>query len=132
MVKRLGELKTEITKNLTGRSPLEIYEDAEPYLREKWEDELAAGIEAEYRRQRAEILTGLQWWLRDIWLAVLNVGTGMLSYPEMAAQAQAVARRISVEQAMENLQVMGQTHWLLGSNVQEALVLEVGLLQLRF
>ena len=43
----------------------------------------------------------------------------------------AVARRISPNQAMENLQLLEQTQRLLFSNVQEALALEVGLLKLK-
>ena len=131
LVNKLGSLKNQITENLTSRSPLEKYDDLEPQLRQKWEDELAASIEAEYRHQRAEILTGLQWWLRDVWLSALRLGTEMLSYPQLVNQAQTVARRISLEQATENLRVVGQTHQLLNSNVQEALALEVGLLQLK-
>ena len=43
-------------EELTARSPLEKYDDVEKELRERWEDELKAAIEAEYRRQRADLL----------------------------------------------------------------------------
>ena len=131
LVTQLKALKSSLTDELTQRSPLERYEDAEPQLREKWEDELAAGIEAEYRHQRTGILTGLQWWLRDICLLTLKMKPEMLVYPELAAKTQTVAERISVGSAMENLRVMDHTQWLLNSNVQEALALEVTLLKLR-
>jgi hypothetical protein len=42
------------------RSPLERYEDVERDLREKWEEELKAAIEAEYRRQRTDALLELR------------------------------------------------------------------------
>jgi len=131
LLNKLNTVKAAITEAITKRSPLERYEDAEPKLREKWEEELAAAIEAEYRRQRTDLLVGVQWWLRDIWLETLRLGHEMFTYPELAAMIQQVARRISPEQAMENLRLLEQTQRLLASNVQEALVLEVGLLKLK-
>src|SRR5580765_6325453 len=65
LLNKLNEAKAAIEEVLTKRSPLERYDDAEPNLREKWEEELKAAIEAEYRRQRTDLLVGLQWWLRD-------------------------------------------------------------------
>ena len=50
---------------------MEKYRDAEEELREKWEEELKAAIEAEYRRQRGDFLLALQWWLRDVWVQTL-------------------------------------------------------------
>ncbi len=131
LMERLTELKTAITDALTKRSPLERYEDIDPKLQEKWEEELEAAIEAEYRRQRADLLTGLQWWLRDIWLETLQSGREWFTYPQLAPASQAVAGRISPPQAMRNLQLLEQTQRLLASNVQEALALEVGLLKLK-
>ncbi len=52
IMKKLGEQKDQIEKDLSARSPLERYEDLEPRMRDKLEDELAAAVEAEYRRQR--------------------------------------------------------------------------------
>jgi hypothetical protein len=100
-------------------------------LREKWEDELAAAIESEYRRRRADLLLLLQWWLRDIWLHSVAAGKELLNFPKISG-AETVARRISPKQALENLQTLEQTQRLLHTNVQEALALEVGLLKLHF
>ena len=129
LLKKLGEIKEEIEKVLTARSPLEKYDDVEPDLRKKWEDELTAAIEAEYRLQRSDLLIAVQWWLRDVWLQTLSVRDGLLNFPQLAGAAQ-VAKRLSPRQAMENLRVLERTQKLLGSNVQEALALEVGLLKL--
>ena len=131
LLSQLNEIKAEAKEALTKRSPLERYEDIEPKLREKWEDELDAAIEAEYRRQRTDLLTGLQWWFRDVWLTTLKLGHELFTFPEFAAQIQAVAARISPDQGLENLQLLEQTQRLLSSNVQEALALEVGLLKLK-
>jgi len=131
LLNRLNAVKATITEAITKRSPLERYDDVDPKLRDKWEDELAAAIEAEYRRQRADLLVGVQWWLRDIWLETLRLGQELFTYPELAAMVRKVAGRISPQEAMENLRLLEQTQRLLTSNVQEALVLEVGLLRLK-
>ena len=101
----------------------------DPKLREKWEEELAAAIEAEYRLQRSDLLVAVQWWLRDVWLQALRSEGGLLNLPQLASAGR-VAGRVSASQAMENLRVLERTQRLLGSNVQEALALEVGLLKL--
>jgi DNA polymerase III subunit delta' len=131
LLQKLGEIKTRVGENLTARSPLEKYDEVEKSLRDKWEDELAAAIEAEYRRHRADLLLLVQWWLRDVWLHSLAAGKDLLKFPDVPG-AEAVARRINPRQALENLQTLEQTQRLLHSNVQEALALEVGLLKLHF
>ena len=131
LMKNLAEQKESVEKDLTARSPLERYDDVDPKLREKWEDELAAAIEAEYRRRRADLLLALEWWLRDVWMQTLNAGSEMLTFPQFQQAAQTVAKRISSADAVNNLEVVEQTQRLLGSNVQEALALEVGLLKLK-
>ena len=92
---------------------------------------MSAGIEAEYRRQRSEILAGLQWWLRDVWLKAEQLGDEFMSFPDLQANTSTVAGRISGREALENLQVLEQTQRILFTNAQEALVLEVGLLKLK-
>jgi DNA polymerase-3 subunit delta' len=130
LLQRLGAIRAQTEELLSARSPLEKYGDAEKDLREKWEDELTAAVEAEYRRRRAEVLLLLQWWLRDVWLHTLAVGETLLHLPQIAG-ADEIARRISARQARENLLVLEQTQRLLHTNVQEALALEVGLLKLQ-
>lgn len=129
LLQQLAAVREKIDETLTARSPLEKYDDAEKNLREKWEDELTAAIEAEYRRQRADWLRLLQWWLRDVWLHTVAAGESLLKFPEIAG-AETVAQRINSRQAQENLQTLEQTQRLLHTNVQEALALEVGLLKL--
>jgi DNA polymerase-3 subunit delta' len=131
VLKKLAEQKAEIDKALTARSPLERYDELDPKMREKLEDELAAGIEAEYRRQRADLIALLQWWLRDVWLQSLALGKEMVSFADLISAAQTVAQRISPAEALENLQVVDRLQRQLNSNVQEALALEVGLLKLK-
>jgi len=137
LLKKLTELKTAIDDRLTANSPLQRYKDAEKDLQEKWEDELKAAIEAEYRRQRSGVLGIVQWWLRDVWLQALNGdytakkegSKALLSFPQVTATSR-VAQRISPGQAAENLRIIEELQGWLHSNVQEALALEVGLLKL--
>ncbi|HEY4415367.1 MAG TPA: hypothetical protein VGO57_06710 [Verrucomicrobiae bacterium] len=131
LLQKLGEIRTQVDETLTARSPLEKYDEVEKDLRDKWEDELTAAIEAEYRRRRAELLLLVQWWLRDIWLHTLATSQELLNFPKITG-ADAVARRISPQQARENLQTIEQTQRMLHTNVQEALALEVSLLKLHF
>ena len=131
LLQKLAEIRARVGETLTARSPLEKYDDVEKSLRDKWEDELTAAIEAEYRRHRADLLLLVQWWLRDVWLHTLAAGQDLLKFPNVSG-AETVAQRINPRQAMENLQTLEQTQRLLHSNVQEALALEVGLLKLHF
>jgi DNA polymerase-3 subunit delta' len=131
LLQKLAEIRAQVDEKLTAGSPLEKYDEVEKDLREKWEDELSAAIESEYRRRRADLLLLLQWWLRDIWLHSLAAGKELLNFPKISG-AEAVAKRISPKQALENLKTLEQTQRLLHTNVQEALALEVGLLKLHF
>ncbi len=131
LLARLGEVRAEVEKTQNARSPLERYENVEPELRERWEEELKASIEAEYRRRRGELLRALQWWLRDVWLHRLGLAVELASFPDFAVAARAVAHRIADADATENLRVVEQMQRLLFTNVQEALALEVGLLKLK-
>jgi DNA polymerase-3 subunit delta' len=140
LLQKLNAMKTAIDESLTARSPLQKYDDVEKDLRDRWEDELTASIEAEYRRQRTDLLAIVQRWLRDIWL-MANAERGtrnaerktdttdLLNFPELAGTKK-VAARISAKDAVENLQIIEGTQRLLHTNVQEALALEVGLLKL--
>jgi len=130
IARQLAATRKTVEEMLSARSPLERYEDAEKELREKWEDELAAAVESEYRRLRAELLQAVQWWFRDVWLRTLGESENLLSFPDSKSAA-VLALRINGVSALENLRVLEQTQRLLHTNVQEALALEVGLLKLR-
>jgi len=131
LIARLGPLRERIQARLEEKSPLAKYDDADPEQRDKWEEELKAAVEAEYRHQRGQLLNGLQWWLRDIWLQTRGIASKELAHPTLQNFTAAVAARLTPDQAMENLNVMERLRRLLESNVQESLALEVGLLQLK-
>ena len=131
VLQQLAAIKAQVDESLSARSPLEQHEDAEKGLRDKWETELSAAIEAEYRHRRADLLMLIQWWLRDTWIHTLAIGRDLLKFPQIDG-TEAVAKRITSRQALENLRTLEQPQRLLHTNVQEALALEVGLLKLHF
>lgn len=128
---RLGELRETTETQVEAASPLNRYPDAEKDLREKWEAEANAAVEAEYRRKRAELILLLQWWMRDIWLASLNLADSALALPQLREATNRLAGRLSSTDASENLRHLEELQRLLTTNVQEALALEVSLLKLR-
>lgn len=131
LLTRLAQIKSEIETALATSSPLSRHKEIDPQLKEKWEDELTAAVEAEYRRQRAEVLLALEWWMRDVWLAGQGLSEDLLTFPNFRVAAQAVSSRISSKDASHNLKLIEDTHRLLNSNVQEALALEVSLLKMK-
>jgi DNA polymerase-3 subunit delta' len=126
----LAKVKTGIEETLTEASPLNRFPDATPDQKERWELELAAAIEAEYRRRRGEYLNGLHTWLRDVWLLAQGMAPDFLFLPAFEAASRAVSGRLDELQARRNLECWEATQRLLHTNVQEALALEVGLLRL--
>ena len=130
LLESLGAAREAIEEQLTASSPLAKYPDATPIQKEQWEDALTAAIEAEYRRRRGEYLSGLQAWLRDVWLRVCGMTGESAFFPTLESATEAVAARLQVEQAQNNLESWESTQRLLHTNVQEALALEVGLLRL--
>ena len=138
VLQKLNKIKSAIEESLTARSPLEKHPDVEKGLAEKWEEGLKAAIESEYRRQRSDLLSSVQMWLRDVWVHCLarevNAETlagkgGLLSLPQIPGSHR-VGGRISSQQAQQNLIMLEQLQRWLGTNMQEALALEVGLLKL--
>jgi len=127
----LETLREQVTQALRQRSPLEENHEVEPKLREKWESELKAAVEAEYRRLRLDYLTALQWFFRDVWVRTLGAGDELLALPELRDSIEALADRVAARDAQVNVGLLARTQRLLETNLQEALVLEVALLRLR-
>ena len=131
ITEKLGEIKATTENQIEASSPLSKYSDVEKDTKDKWEAELDAAVESEYRRKRMELLLLFQWWLRDVWLASLNSGTSEYSLPQLRGATQRVAQRLSPREAADNLHQLERLQRQLGTNVQESLALEVSLLKLR-
>ena len=130
LLNALAALREELETTLTAASPLEKHPDASSEQKERWEDELKATLESEYRLRRGEYLVGLQAWLRDVWIQALRLGTDLVQLPEFSLETAAVGQRLRPAPAAQNLDAWERTQRLLFTNVQEALTLEVGLLKL--
>ena len=130
VLNRLGAIKEQVSETLSKRSPLERYDDLEPKMRDRFETELDAAIEAEYRRQRTELLAGIEWWFRDLWLHTQNLEESV-TFAELAPLAKSVAGRLTSQGALANIHTIEKTQQLLATNVQEALALEVAFLGLK-
>lgn len=131
LLERLGKIRSATEKRLEAASPIEKYPDADPATRERWEDELQAAIEAEYRRLRSQVLVHLEWWLRDLWLLCQGDGTLGLRFGQWQELTAKVARQVQAQDAGDNLTIIERLSRQLSSNVQEALAIEVAFLQLR-
>lgn len=129
-MQELAEVKSAVEKSISERSPLRIHDDVDPRLKEKWEDELAAAIEAEYRRRRSDMILLLQRWMRDLWLCGHAIADPALFYPELADRTKAAADRMGESGAQENLRLLERLHRILETNVQEPLAIEVTCLKM--
>ena len=119
LLRKLTEVKASIDETLTARSPMEKYEDVEEGLRDKWEEELKAAIEAEYRRQRGDFLLALQWWLRDVWLQTLNLVQSL----ESKVQSPEAGVRSEGAKVEEGASTSGAIHFPLSTiNASEGLL----------
>ena len=76
-------------------------------------------------------MLSLQWWLRDVWLRTLACGAEVLAFPDLEVQTGSVAGRLAPADSLQNLETIEHAQRLLGTNVQEALALEVSFLKLR-
>lgn len=134
IVKKLEQIRKNIEEELTKQSTLKKYEGTEinSNVEEKIEKELKASVEAEYRRQRQELISAIQWLLRDIWLQTLNDNLSqLLTFPFFRDKTSKIAKRISQKEALENLNVIEETQKLLFTNVQESLIFETMLLRIK-
>lgn len=128
---RLAQVRETAETQLEASSPLAKYPDVEKDTRDRWEAELNAAVEAEYRGKRAELLLLLQWWMRDIWLSTMKMEELSLAVPQLRNATEQVANRLSPTDASENLRQLEKLQRQLTTNVQESLALEIGLLKLR-
>ncbi|MGZ8920576.1 MAG: DNA polymerase III subunit [Limisphaerales bacterium] len=128
---RLAQLREAAETQLEASSPLSKYPDVEKDTRDRWEAELNAAIESEYRGKRAELLLLLQWWLRDVWISTMKMEDAALAVPQLKPATEKIASRLSPGDASENLRHLERLQRQLTTNVQESLALEIGLLKLR-
>lgn len=130
-LEKLGEIRSSLEKSMAQDSPLERYDEVDPETREQWETELEAAVESEYQWERGRLLRQMEWWLRDVWLVSGGFHEVGFHFREWEGWTCRVGSRLQEEQAAENLFIWERLQRHLGSNVQESLAIEVGLLKLK-
>jgi DNA polymerase-3 subunit delta' len=126
----LRQIQNEIRRRVEAETNLDRYEELEPKVREKLDDQMEARIEGEYRAAREQILEELYAWFGDVLLCVTGGDNDLLANPEQAGALRAVAGRVTYPQAAANLDAIEQVRDALGRSISESLALEVGLLKL--
>lgn len=134
IIEKLNEIRANIEKEFSNQSPEKKYEDfeIESQLLDKLEKEINASIESQYRHRRLELFKAIQWLFRDIWLQTIKNTDELLALPEFKNYTSKIAGKINSESAKANIEIIEECQRLLFTNVQEALVIEVTLLQLTF
>ena len=126
----LRQIKSEIRQRVEAETNLDRYEELEPRVREKLDDQMEARIEGEYRAAREQVLEELYAWFGDVLLCVTGVGDELLAHTEQTGALRSVAGRLTYPQAAANLDAIEQVRDALARSISESLALEVGLLKL--
>ena len=82
------------------------------------------------RRRRGDPIARLAMVVARRGVTTLASAREFLSFPDADGPANVAVKRITAQQARENLRILEQTQRLLFTNVQEAVDVEVGLLKL--
>ena len=126
----LQEVRNETRHRIEAEANLERYEELEPDVRERLEDQMEARIEGEYRAAREQMLREMYRWFGDVLLCIEGADEKLLAYPDQSPTARQVAARLTYPQACHNLDVLEQIRDSLARNIAETLVLEVGFLKI--
>ena len=126
----LRQIQSEIRRRVEAETNLDRYEELEPKVRERLDDQMEARIEGEYRAAREQVLEELYAWFGDVLLCVTGAGDELLAHPEQSSALRTVAGRLTYPQAAANLDAIEQVRDALARSISEPLALEVGLLKL--
>lgn len=126
----LQSVREEIRAQLESESDLDRYNDLDPKIRDRLDEQLTARIEGEYRAAREQVLEELYGWFGDVWLCVEQTEPGLLEHPDQSPALQRAAANLSPQRAAANLDAVEQIRDALARNIHETLALEVGLLKL--
>jgi len=126
----LQEIRNETRNRIQAEVNLDGYEELEPRVRERLEDQMEARIEGEYRAAREQVLEEMYGWFGDVLLCAEGADERLLVRPDQAPAARRVAAGLTYQQASHNLDAIEQIRDSLSRNISETLALEVGLLKL--
>jgi DNA polymerase-3 subunit delta' len=126
----LQESRDEIRQRIQEETNLDRYEELEPKVRERLEDEMAARIEGEYRAAREQLLEVLYGWFADLLLCVEQADERLLQNTDAAPALKRAAAALNYDVATANLEAVDQIRESLSRNISEPLAFEVGFLKL--
>jgi len=126
----LQEIRSETRARVEAELDLDRYEELEPKVRERLEDQMEARIEGEYRAAREQVLEEIYSWFGDLLLCAEGADDQLLAHPDQATTTRRVADGLTSPQACRNLEAIEQIRNALSRNISETLAFEVGLLKL--
>ena len=134
LLAELTALLQEIRKETRARIEVEVnldrYEELEPKVRERLEEQLEARVEGEYRAARERLLEEMYSWFGDLLLCAEGADDKLLAHPDQAPAVRRMATGLSYPQACHDLEAIEQIRDSLSRNISETLAFEVGLLKL--
>ena len=126
----LQEIRHETRRRIETEVDLERYEELEPNVRERLEDQMEARIEGEYRAERERLLEEMYNWFGDVLLCTAGADESLLASPDQAAAVRRVAAGLTYLQACRNLDAVERIRDSFSRSISETLALEVDLLKL--
>ena len=126
----LQEIRNETRARVEAELDLDRYEELEPRVRERLEEQMEARIEGEYRAAREQVLEEMYSWFGDLLLCVEGADDQLLAHPDQATTTRRIADGLTSSQACRNLEAIEQIRDALSRNISETLAFEVGLLKL--
>jgi DNA polymerase III subunit delta' len=126
----LQQIRLETRNRIEAEENLDRYEELEPDVRGRLEDQMEARIEGEYRAAREQVLEEMYGRFGDVLLCTEGADEALLAYPDQAAAARRMAAGLTYEQACHNLDAIERIRDSLARNISEMLALEVDFLKL--
>lgn len=126
----LQEIRNETRARVEAELDLDRYEELEPKVRERLEEQREARIEGEYRAAREQVLEEMYSWFGDLLLCVEGADDPLLAHPDQAVITRRIADGLTSPQACRNLEAIERIRDALSRNISETLAFEVGLLKL--
>jgi DNA polymerase III subunit delta' len=130
MTALLQSIRGQIRESAESEADLDRYDELDPKVRERLEDQLEARIEGEYRAAREQVLEEYYGWFGDVMLCVEQADKSLLEHPDQLPALQRIAAGLTYTRAASNLEAIELVRDALARNVSEPLALEIGLLKL--
>src|SRR5439155_21983462 len=119
----LQSLREQTRQRIEAEQNLDRYDDLDPKVRERLEDQLAARIEGEYRAAREQVLEEVYSWYGDVLLCVERADRHLLEHPDHVSALERAATGLTHARAAGKLDAVEQMRDALARNISETLAL---------